>query len=42
VINWHPGTRINFEQVPGYLLKIHNSTITVIESCWSRRHLASN
>ena len=42
VINCRPGTRINFERVPGYPLKIHNSTITVIESCWSGRHLANN
>jgi len=42
VINCRPGTRINVERVPGYPLKIHNSTITVIESCWSGRHLANN
>ena len=42
VINVRPGTRINFERVPGYPLKIHNSTITVIESCYSGRHLANN
>jgi len=42
VIKSHPGTRINFERVPGYPLKIHNSTITVIESCWSGRHQANN
>jgi len=42
VINCRPGTRISFELVSGYPLKIHNSTITVIESCWSRRHLANN
>jgi len=33
VINCCPDTRINFERVPGYPLKIHNSTITAIESC---------
>jgi len=42
VINCRPGTRINFERVPGYPLKIHNSTITVIESCWIGRRLANN
>jgi len=42
VINCRPGTRINFERVPGYPFKIHKSTITVIESCWSGRHLANN
>ena len=42
VINCRPGTRISFERVPGYPLKIHNSMITVIESCWSGHHLANN